>query len=367
MKDAFKIVLSMLVVSIMLIGTVGAESADSTQEELLEDDLYLPDYGPATFNSLKEDSNVFEIRGTVPEITDDKEKIEWLDTLSTCIRNSRDELSPYLENDCLLFGFGVSYEGYIFVEFNEGLKNTVDQATMDKIYDIIAANGAKQDISDVPVVFRNGKIVELDSRTQQWTNMMGGIKILYHNTTENAWYGSTLSFCAEDSASTTGFVMSGHGAITADGVGGGIFQGSTTRRVGNVDYLTGHFADAAWVEAANVLDDVYYDDTDDIRDVSGYADPSLGSKVYKSGINTSLTYGYVTNEYIEVNSTTFGRLYDQFTVSYESGKGDSGAPVFRKSGSNVRIAGVHWGSNSTCAFFSPVSGVILDLDVTPLY
>ncbi|MBP1909737.1 hypothetical protein J2746_001961 [Methanolobus bombayensis] len=31
MKDAFKIVLSMLVISIMLIGTVGAESADSTQ------------------------------------------------------------------------------------------------------------------------------------------------------------------------------------------------------------------------------------------------------------------------------------------------------------------------------------------------
>ena len=366
MKEILKIVLSMMVISIMLVGFAGAGSTDSTQNELLDDEYYFPEYGTETLDSLMEKSDVIEVRGTLPEITDDKEKAEWLDSLTTCTKNSSEELSSYVGDGGPLFGYGISYEGYIFVEFDEGVKNTIDESTIDELYSIIENNAEKSEISEVPVVFRDGVIIDLDSRTERRDGMIGGIQILYNNLTLG-WRQSTLSFSAEDSSGTKGFVISGHAAIKANGIGGNIYQGSTTRQVGEVDYLTLHFADAAWVEADNIEDDIYYDDDDDIRDVSGYTDPSLGNKVYKSGINTSLTYGYVTTEYVELDHPDFGSLYEQFTADYSCGGGDSGGPVFRKSGSNVRISGVHWGHNSTSSFFSPVSGVILDLGVTPIY
>lgn len=143
---------------------------------------------------------------------------------------------------------------------------------------------------------------------------------------------------------------------------------TTSRQIGTVTYYNGVFADAAWVQANNVADDVYYQDTNVLKDVASYGDTTLGTKVYKSGIASGLTNGTVNNEYISVYSSPFeGDLQDQFTATYSCIAGDSGSPVFTVSGSTVRIVGINWGYQSTCSVFSPISGVTQDLGVTPLY
>jgi len=130
-----------------------------------------------------------------------------------------------------------------------------------------------------------------------------------------------------------------------------------------VTYYNYVFADAAWVRAPNVADDVYYQDVDITKDEANYGDTTLGAKVYKSGIITSVTYGYVDRTYVYIEP-----LQDQFTANIWINPGDSGAPVFTISGSTVNIVGVirsGLGSSGTC--FSPVTGVIQDLHVYPLY
>lgn len=60
-----------------------------------------------------------------------------------------------------------------------------------------------------------------------------------------------------------------------------------------------------------------------------------------------------------------GTLQDQFTATYSSSPGDSGAPVFID-GSTVKLVGVHKGRWGNYAAFSPMSGVRQDLGITPL-
>ncbi|MBP1909738.1 S1 family peptidase [Methanolobus bombayensis] len=332
---------------------------------MFEGEYYLPDFSSDSFESLKEDSTVIETCGTIPEISDDKEKIEWLCNIDTCMHDSKDELMAYMKDNAgHVSGFGIHYEGYMFVDIDKNSINKVDQKAIDEMYSIIEANAEKSGMKSAPVVFREETTFELHSRTDYWANMIGGIKINYDNESGTT-YKSTLAFAAEDSSGTPGFVISGHSAVTAGGVGGEIRQGG--RIVGYVDYLTLHFADAAWVEASNVLDDIYYADNNVLKDVTAYGDTNVGAKVYMSGITTETTSGYVIEDYTAINQSGTGiTFYDQFTADYDSEGGDSGGPVFRKTVGGVKIVGMHWGGE-TRSVFSPVSGVILDLGVTPLY
>ncbi len=302
---------------------------------------------------------MIETRGVIPEITDDEEKMEWLNIIEKSVRSSEDELEPYMkEYGGPLIGFGVDYEGYLFVEFDKNVEDTINKSTIDELYNIIEDDARKIELSDVPVVFEKGEGETLESRFDLWTNLIGGIQLV------GGGQQSTLSFAAKDSSGTKGFVMSAHAAVAAGGIGGDIYQGG--RKVGDVELYNGVFADAAWVEASNVVDDIYYQDTDQLKDVANYGDTTYGQSVYKSGIATGLTSGTVTRTYVEQDSPTFGTLYDQFSASYSSAGGDSGSPVFKVSGDTVKIVGVHRGRWSDDAAFSPINGVIQDLAVTPL-
>ncbi|SFM78394.1 chymotrypsin family serine protease [Methanolobus profundi] len=371
MKEIFKIFLSMLVVSIMLIGTVGAESTDSDKYELFEGEYYLPDYGPDSFELLNQDSNIIATWGTVPEITDDKEKVDWLATIRPCINNSKEDLLPYMKSHGgPLLGFGTNYEGYIFVEFDEESIDLVDKSVMNDIYDTITKNAKEIGLYDVPIVYRTNKEATLDSRTVYSGDLVGGIALKHRSTDDNLWYSSTLSFAAEDSNGNEGFVMTAHSVDDAGGIGAFIAQYYTNVQVGEVTYYDPYFADAAWVEATNinVADDIYYADTDVLKDVTGYGDTSQGAKVYISGITSETNYGYVTDDYITQYNPYFDQdLYYQFSADYEADGGDSGAPIFQKTLGGVKIVGVHWGHQGTATYFSPISGVIADLGITPLY
>ena len=346
----------------MLIGMALIPAVNAQQEDNFSEDEYnLPDYGPSIFANLKDDSTVIETRGIMPEMTEVKEQVEWLDKLETSIRSSKDELEPYMKvYGGPLVGFGIDYRGYIFVEFDEELGDTINKSTIDKMYNIIEGDAKKIEVSDIPVVFSIGEEEILESRTSLWTNMYGGIGITAGG------YGSTISFAARDkSTGTYGFVMSAHAAEAAGGIGADVYQGG--RKVGDVALYNGVFADAAWVEASNVVDNIYYTTDTNQEDVVDYNDPDLGNTVYKSGVATGLTSGTVTQEYVNQNSNTFGILYDQFAADYDSDGGDSGSPVFKMSPlSGLKLAGVHRSSTSTEARFSPVSGVESDLGVVPL-
>jgi hypothetical protein len=292
----------------------------------------------------------------ISEIKDDNEKASRLDALETSIRSSKNELEPYMEkNGGPLKGFGIDYNGYLFVDFDEKQMNTINESTIDKLYNIINDDAEKMKLANVPVVFEIEKKETLASRTSTWTNLIGGIKIV------GGTAMSTLSFAAQDSSGNKGYVMSGHAAIDAGGIGAPIYQPNSPRQVGTVTYYNYVFADAAWVRASNVADDVYYQDTDVLKDVASYGDTTLGTKVYKSGITTGLTSGYVNRMYIYINP-----LQDQCTANYSVSPGDSGSPVFTVSGSTVNIVGVTRGTYGSDATFSPISGVIADLDITPL-
>ena len=48
----------------------------------------------------------------------------------------------------------------------------------------------------------------------------------------------------------------------------------------------------------------------------------------------------------------------QTIAAYGSGSGDSGSPVFVRTGGNrVRLVGINWGGNGTIAVFSPLNEV----------
>ncbi len=205
-------------------------------------------------------------------------------------------------------------------------------------------------------MFRTAEIPKEASRTSTWTNLIGGIKIV-----RSTGASSTLSFAAEDSSGTEGFVMSGHAAYNA-GIGGPIYQPTTLRLVSYVDDIGGYYADAAWVEATNVQPQVYHTDTDILKDVTNFEDTTDGSKVYMSGITSGKQTGYVIDDYIQVTSPTFGTLYRQFKADYTSAGGDSGAPVYKLTPPDgVKIVGVNWGYTVNYSYFSPISGVIYDL------
>ena len=85
-KNKFEIgilILAMLV-SMALIPAVGAQQEDNFSE----DEYYLPDYGPSIFADLEDDSDVIDIRGTMPEIKVDEEQWEWLQVINTSILRS---------------------------------------------------------------------------------------------------------------------------------------------------------------------------------------------------------------------------------------------------------------------------------------
>jgi hypothetical protein len=133
-----------------------------------EEDLPLPDYGPEILENAKSDPSVIAVYGTMPVIVEEEEKREWLDTIQECISSSGSELHPYMkEFGGPLVGFGTNYRGYLSVEFNEDLKNEINDSTIDEIYTIINTHAKEAGISDIPVVFRLGGTVVEDIATYE--------------------------------------------------------------------------------------------------------------------------------------------------------------------------------------------------------
>jgi hypothetical protein len=99
--------------------------------------------------------------------------------------------------------------------------------------------------------------------------------------------------------------------------------------------------------------------------ITGTATPLLDESLSKVGRTTGLTEGMVTATCATYNVAGSSlTMVCQSRASYLSAGGDSGSPVFRVAeGTDVALAGIHWGSGGV---FSPFDGVQRTDELGPL-
>jgi hypothetical protein len=118
-----------------------------------EESISLPDYGPHIFEEAKKEPAFIAARGTMPVITDEGEKREWLDLLGKGIHNCRYVDRYFKSSGGPTIAFGLSINGYLFVEFDIGAPGKVNESLISEIYQVIDDGCKQKGINDVPVVF----------------------------------------------------------------------------------------------------------------------------------------------------------------------------------------------------------------------
>ena len=367
MKTNIKFGIGAMLAAMLLISMAFAGAADSSKDLQNDPQLQdgkLPDFGPEVFDEMIKSSKVIQTRGTIPKIELENEKREWLHKLDQNGKSIRNQMLPYMQSEGVLVSYGYNYQGYMTVDILEG--SEVDETLMDEIYEIFDKQGNIMGIQEVPVVFQFTPQIEMTSRTSTWRPVIGGIRVERSGGT-----GSTLGFAARK-GTQLGYVISGHVAFDA-GIGGAIYQpdDSSSNQIGTVDEVYMIFADAGWVEAemVDVDNSIYYDDTDQLMEVTSEIEPQVGDAVQMSGITSGLSDGFVTDCSHIVSYPGYPRLYDQCRATYTCASGDSGSPVFRETSTyNVGIMGINSGraTDGSYSIFSPISGIYADLGVRPL-
>jgi hypothetical protein len=98
--------------------------------------------------------------------------------------------------------------------------------------------------------------------------------------------------------------------------------------------------------------------------ITAEGSPAVGQTANKVGRTTGWSSGAITNTCVHVNvsGTNITQLC-QSIVSADVGPGDSGSPVFRRtgSGSNVTLLGILWGGGTGVFVFSPISNIESEL------
>jgi len=129
-----------------------------------EEDLLLPDYGPQIFEEVKNEPGFIATRGTMPVITDENEKREWVDSLVNGKQSlPRSEYIPYfVEFGGPVTGFGPGINGYLTVGFDPSTPEKVNESVIDEIYQVIDEHFEQEGINEVPVVFEWIEVTILD-------------------------------------------------------------------------------------------------------------------------------------------------------------------------------------------------------------
>jgi hypothetical protein len=113
----------------------------------------LPDYGPDVLEAAKKDPQFIASRRTMPVITDEGGKREWLDLLGKGIHNCRLSDRYFKSSGGPTIAFGLSINGYLFVEFDTDAPGKVNESLISEIYQVIDDGCKQKGINDVPVVF----------------------------------------------------------------------------------------------------------------------------------------------------------------------------------------------------------------------
>jgi hypothetical protein len=367
------LLMAMLLVGVALVGVAFAGAA-APQKEFPKDlpervlmglndsqlqDKEIPDFGPEVFEDMKKDPKVRDTRGKIPRFETEKERRDWLDKLDENRVYVR--MRPYLYPEGPVIAYGWDVEGYFEVVFYEN--TTVEKSQIDEVYAAIDKQAKKMDIQDVPVAFKISDIVQLQvsGYDNYYRPIIGGMQV--QAVKSDSTYVATIGFAVEKSDGTKGYVVAKH---FGSSVGLQMWQPThaTGNEAGEVSELGGHHADASFVPYDDVEATIHLGNSY-TKPVKGYTDPVVDWKVYKSGRTTGITGGYVEGIHEVVTQSGY-TYYDQAKATYADAGGDSGAPVYYLDGSDRKIVGIHWGHTSSHAYFSKVSGVETDLEVTPL-
>ncbi len=139
------------------------ELADLTREEIANlTKKGIPDFGPEVFEEMEKDPRVLDTYGVIPRFGTDGERRNWLDELDEVKNRVRSEMPPYLRPEGPVIGYGYNREGYVTVTFLEG--TVIEKPLMDEIYEIINREAEGMGIQEVPVIFKFGGLLQLDTR-----------------------------------------------------------------------------------------------------------------------------------------------------------------------------------------------------------
>lgn len=121
----------------------------------------LPDLGQNGFEEAEKISGFIEARGTIPDITESGKKREWDGLLYANAPVSK--IEPYMtSNGGHVVSFGTDIYGYLIIEFDQTYQTTVNESTIDEMYELIESHYEKAGINDVPVVFVGGVEIVTD-------------------------------------------------------------------------------------------------------------------------------------------------------------------------------------------------------------
>lgn len=354
---------TILIVTVVLMPIVSAQK--NATEELT--------FGPGTLDVLKKDPNFIAAHGSIPTFSTSDERKQWLNTIDKLYTNFNKDykkgILKHLYPNGPVIAYGYSIDGILQVVIEKGQK--ISPANQNEIYNLFSNCGQKINVKNTPLVFVYGNFPVQTSRSSSWRPLIGGIQIISDGNGSPAT--STLGFAAKTNSGTKGFVVSEHAAPF---IGSGVYQPTASSYVGSVTKYSNAAADASWVPSSNVNAQIYEYDTNQLRTVTSYGDPAVGDLVYKSGIVTGETAGYVSVKESVYNNGLGKYLDGQCVAGYQCDSGDSGSPVFYPlyGTTNAKIHGIHWGGMGTytpgygysTSVFSPVSGIHNDLGVYPL-
>lgn len=370
-----------LFLAITLIGEVfiAAASASYSQEALSDSEISviiesqlqknsIPDFDPHILDDLRKDHNTLLIRGEIPDYVTQAEKQSWLNKLDKCKDNLKNDISSYLYPNGPIISYGWDTNGYFEVIIYKEIKTTDSQ--INEIYRLLNEDASKESIKKIPVIFKKGDFIRKTTPvnySERYRPLIGAVQVTTQK--DNFLYIATLSFAANRSDGTKGYVTAKHFANSS---GLNIYQPtkSPSNEIGDVDEIGGHYADASFIKCNNVQPKIYIGNGKTV-DVKGYFsgypnDRWRNWKVYMSGRTSGLTQGKVTGVSVTINQS--GWIYfNQVKAALPADRGDSGGPVFCLSGGKAYILGILSGIDGLgTSYFSPVSGIISDLGVKPL-
>lgn len=363
----------------MLIGvlSIASASADDTQKILPEGevsevtdsnskDVQIPDFSPQTFKQLKQNTNVLETMGKMPQYDTQAERQNWLHKLDQSRLIVRNDIKSYVYPKGPVISYGWNVDDYFNVVLYEGIDVTDSQ--INEIYDVISKSSSKASIQEIPVVFKKSDFPKNDTAAPGYDGtyhnpVIGAIQL----TGETGDIG-TLGFAAKKSSDGT------KGYVTVQHLGTYIcykmYQPTTAsgNALGTVSIISDHHADACFVPYSNVAAKIHVGkgNTLPVKSYVGTvpSDSWKGIHIYKSGRTTGVKDGYIKG----IEDPYFGmQYYDLVNTSVYSEEGDSGGPYYTMpTSSECKLYGIHKGTIGSYSYFSPISGVKSDLGVIPI-
>jgi hypothetical protein len=134
-------------------------SASGCIDQSQNDSSYI--YNDTDFENAINDPYCLAARGTMPENPTNDDKIEWAKSLTNCFAESVPEMKQFKPNSGgIVLHYGYTGKGYVEVELGLDYVKTVNESTINNIYQVLDEHCESCGISDVPVVFIESHYVD---------------------------------------------------------------------------------------------------------------------------------------------------------------------------------------------------------------